>query len=186
LEPLGALGDLGWYNLRFALWVMNFVLPEKVVGRTLSEHATDGRPVPLEFAGDLFFPGGVTGSFYCSFRTENQQWAYVSGSKGSVALDDFVLPFHGGESAFTVQKPAFRVQGCRFHMDPHPTRHAAAEGSDGREDAQEVNMVRRFGELALGGKPDPFWPEIALKTQLVLDACLRSARDGGRVVGITG
>lgn len=23
LEPLGCLGDLGWYNIRFALWAMN-------------------------------------------------------------------------------------------------------------------------------------------------------------------
>jgi predicted dehydrogenase len=186
LEPLGALGDLGWYNIRFALWVMKFVMPEKVVGRVLNEYATDGRPVPLEFAGELFFPGGVNSSFYCSFRTELQQWAHVSGDKGSVEVEDFVLPYHGGEAAFTVQRPRFWVKGCAYHMESHPTRYAAAEASDGREDAQESNMIRRFGELALGGKPDPHWPDVAMKTQLVLDACLRSARDGGRVVGISG
>ena len=27
LEPLGCLGDLGWYNIRFSLWVMNEQLP---------------------------------------------------------------------------------------------------------------------------------------------------------------
>ena len=89
-------------------------------------------------------------------------------------------------SAFVVQRPHFRVRGTSFQMESHPTRYAAAEASDGREDAQEANMARRFGELVLGGKPDPTWPDVALKTQLVLDACLRSARDGGRVVGITG
>jgi predicted dehydrogenase len=186
LEPLGALGDLGWYNLRFALWVMKFQMPERVVGRVLHEHASDGRPVPLEFAGELFFPGGVSGSFYCSFRTELQQWAHISGDKGCVTVEDFVLPYHGAETAFVVQRPHFRVQGCTFHMESHPTRYAAAEASDGREDAQETNMARRFGELVLGGKPDHNWADMALKTQLVLDACLRSARDGGRVVGVTG
>ena len=39
-----------------------------------------------------------------------------------------------------------------------------------------------LGDLVLGGKPDPHWPEISLKTQVVLDACLRSAQDGGREV----
>lgn len=184
LEPLGALGDLGWYNLRFALWVMKFVMPEKVTGRVLNEYATDGRPVPLEFSGELFFPGGVSGSFYCSFRTELQQWAHVSGDKGSVTVEDFVLPYHGSEAAFVVQKPVFRVKGCSFQMESHPARHAAAEASDGREDAQETNMARTFAALALGGKPDPVWPDIALKTQRVLDACLRSARDGGRAVEV--
>jgi predicted dehydrogenase len=186
LEPLGALGDLGWYNLRFALWVMKFQMPETVVGRVLNEYAADGRPVPLEFAGELFFPGGVSGSFYCSFRTELQQWAHVSGTKGAVTVEDFVLPYHGAESAFVVQRPHFRVRGTSFQMESHPTRYAAAEGSDGREDAQESNMARRFGELVLSGTPDNSWPDMALKTQLVLDACLRSARDGGRSVGING
>ena len=27
-------------------------------------------------------PGGVSAAFYCSFRTETQQWAYVGGTKG--------------------------------------------------------------------------------------------------------
>src|SRR5262249_39986712 len=30
LEPLGCLGDLGWYNIRFSLWAMNERLPERV------------------------------------------------------------------------------------------------------------------------------------------------------------
>ncbi|CAD7969623.1 unnamed protein product [Amoebophrya sp. A25] len=30
LEPHGALGDLGWYNIRFALWAYNWELPETV------------------------------------------------------------------------------------------------------------------------------------------------------------
>jgi len=30
------------------------------------------------------------------------------------------------------------------------------------------------------------WGETALKTQLVLDACLRSARDGGRLMTVEG
>ena len=43
-------------------------------------------------------------------------------------------------------------------------------------------MFRSFADLALSGKPDFFWGEIALKTQQVLDACLQSARSGGRMV----
>ena len=47
-------------------------------------------------------------------------------------------------------------------------------------------MIRTFSALVLSGKVDPSWGEIALETQLVLDACLRSARDGGRLVAVTG
>ena len=36
-----------------------------------------------------------------------------------------------------------------------------------------------YPELVLGGKPDPFWPDISLKTQRVMEACGESARTGG-------
>ncbi|HLQ46947.1 MAG TPA: Gfo/Idh/MocA family oxidoreductase, partial [Planctomycetaceae bacterium] len=33
LEPLGCLGDLGWYTIRWTLWVMNYQMPQRVSGR---------------------------------------------------------------------------------------------------------------------------------------------------------
>lgn len=184
LEPLGALGDLGWYNLRFSQWVMKNQLPERVSGRTLFEHGSGGKPVPIEFSGELFFAGGVSATFYCSFRTENEQWATISGTKGSLRLDDFVLPFYGAEAAFEVNQPFFRVSGCFFHMESHPRRYSVREYSEGAPNAQEVNMIRNFSGVVTSGKLDPTWGEIALKTQIVLDACLQSARDGGKLVPI--
>ena len=186
LEPLGCLGDLGWYNLRLTLWVMKYQLPERVSGRTLHEHGTGAKPVPMEFSGELFFPGGVSASFYCSFRTENHQWAHVSGSRGSVYVPDFVLPFYGCESGFEANRPLFSADGCTFRMESHPKRYAVREYSEGAEGAQEVNMIRTFAGLVTGGKLDPSWGEIALKTQLVMDACLRSAQRGGQPVPVEG
>jgi predicted dehydrogenase len=182
MEPLGALGDLGWYNLRFSLFVMNYALPARVSGRVLTEFGTGGESVPLEFSGELFWPGGVSASFYCSFNTELQQWAHVSGTKGSVAVRDFVLPYYGCESEFVADRPVFNVKGTSYHWESHPKRFAVTEYSDGAPDAQETNMIRNFSSLALSGKPDPTWGEIALKTQVVLDACLASAcKDGSPV-----
>ncbi|MBX9626679.1 MAG: Gfo/Idh/MocA family oxidoreductase [Gemmataceae bacterium] len=182
LEPLGCLGDLGWYNVRFTLWVMNYGLPERVAGRTLAAH----NGVPTEFAADLFFPNGVSAAFYCSFRTENQQWAHVSGSRGSVRVPDFVLPFHGAEAAFESDTPVFDITGCTFRMRTHPKRHAVGEYSDGAATAQEANMVRAFAERVLSGQLDDTWPAIALKTQQVLDACVASAAADGRPVPVAG
>jgi predicted dehydrogenase len=186
LEPLGALGDLGWYNIRFALWIMKEQLPEKVAGRILNRHGRhdSGQQVPVEFSGELFFAGGVSGSFYCSFVAENQQWANVSGAKGSVHLQDFVLPFYGCESAFAVNQPAFRVHGCEFNMEGHSRRYAVPEFSDGKPSSQEANMIRTFANIVASGKLEPAWGEQALKTQLVLDACLKSAREDGKLVPV--
>jgi putative Ig domain-containing protein len=54
---------------------MNERLPELVSGRILAEHVRKkgDTPVPVEFSGELLFAGGVSASFYCSFRTANQQ-----------------------------------------------------------------------------------------------------------------
>jgi predicted dehydrogenase len=187
LEPLGCLGDLGWYNIRFSLWVMNHQLPERVSGRILAKQGrTDSRQaVPTEFSGELFFPGGVSASFYCSFLTEKQQWANVGGTRGQVQLADFVIPFFGCESAFEVSKPVFRVQGCVASMENHSSRFAVHEYSNSSVSAQETNMIRTFAQIVLSGKLEPHWGEIALKTQQVLDACLRSAQQDGKIVSVT-
>jgi predicted dehydrogenase len=184
LEPLGALGDLGWYNLRFTLWAMKYRMPERVSGRILAEHGTGKVPVPTEFSGELFFSGEVSASFYCSFLTQIQQWAHISGTRGSISLQDFVLPYYGAEAAFEVSQPASAKLGCTFRMEQHIQRYASRECSEGVPGAQEVNMIQKFSEIVLSGKTDPAWGEIALKTQLVLDACLQSAREGGKLVKV--
>src|SRR4029077_9109661 len=81
LEPLGCLGDLGWYCLRFSLWAMNEATPLHITGRIHDETAPQsGSPsVPLAFSGSLTFANGCSASFYCSFTAAHAQWAIVSG-----------------------------------------------------------------------------------------------------------
>jgi predicted dehydrogenase len=176
LEPLGCLGDLGWYNIRLALWVMNYTRPTNITARLLDSVGPDR--VPTEFSAEMTFPSGASATFYCSFRTELQQWATISGVNGSVHLNDFVLPFHGPEVAFTTNQPIFTVRNTTFHMASHARRHAVAEFSDGEPDSQETRMVRHFAEQVQSGKPAPEWGEIALLTQEVLEECLLAARSG--------
>ena len=182
LEPLGCLGDLGWYNVRLALWAMRFQMPERVSGRLLSSHG-DAK-VPTDFSGELFFAGGASSSFYCSFLAENQEWANLSGTAGNIHLEDFVLPFKSAEVAFTIHNAVFDQSGCNFQMEGHSRRVAVHEHSDSAPTAQETNLFRNFSALVLGGTPDPHWPDIALKTQQVIDACIASAHDGGREVSL--
>ena len=186
LEPLGCLGDLGWYNIRFALWAMNGELPARVTGHILAEHRRPDSPVavPTDFSAELFFADGVSAGFYCSFLAEIQQWAHLGGTKGYLYVPDFVLPWHGAEVAFTVSNPVHNVLGCDFNMEEHSRRVTVPEDSNSTENSQETNMFRRFAELAISGQPDPSWGEMALKTQQVLDACLQSARSGGGIIDL--
>ncbi len=186
LEPLGCLGDLGWYNIRFNLWVMNYRMPRVVTGRMLnaSGRSDSPRPVPTEFSGEMLFDGDVSAGFYCSFLTEHQQWAHVSGTKGSLRVDDFVLPYYGNEAAFTVSNPVFDQTVCDFSMERHEKRVASDEYSDSHRTSQETKLFRNFSDLVLSGTPDPHWPEIALQTQRVMMACVESAENGGGEVSL--
>jgi predicted dehydrogenase len=183
LEPHGCLGDLGWYTLGFALWVMKYELPTHVTARLLGEAGRPDSPgkVPIEMSGELVFRDGVSASFYCSFRTENQQWANVSGAKGFVHIPDFVLPFFGDETRFEVTNSVFQVNGCDFDLQRRSRRVSVPEFSNSHATAQEAGLFRTFSTLVTSGKRDPHWGDIALKTQLVLDACRQSAREGREV-----
>jgi predicted dehydrogenase len=184
LEPHGCLGDLGWYTIRIILALLDYQLPTHVAARELTSlqgKSSEGT-VPGEFSAELFFRDGVTANFYCSFLTELQQLVFAAGDAGYLAMDDFVLPFFGNESAWTTNRHVFDVHNTRYNMRRHTTRHAVTEYSNGQPTAQEVCMAKHFGTLVLEGKLEPFWPEVSIKTQQVLDACVRSSKaDGSRV-----
>lgn len=184
LEPHGCLGDLGWYCIRFALWAMNWKLPRRASGRVLCESRghSGQAPVPTEFSGELFFEGGVSAGFYCSFITQLQQWVNVSGALGGLQVPDFVLPYFGCETAFETWKPAQHIQGCDFNIEPNARRWAVAEYSNSRPGAQESNLFGHFASQVQSGRLNRAWPEMALKTQQVMQACRESSLAGGQIV----
>jgi predicted dehydrogenase len=179
LEPYGCLGDLGWYCIRFSLWAMNWKMPCIVTARDLSRRTGPAVavPGPTEFSAELLFEGGESASIYCSFVSADEQWANICGTASSLYVPDFVLPFHGENSAYEVNGAVFNVNGCDFEMEPRRTRILVAEHSNSHPTAQETNMFRSYSErISMGAKEDGLWPEISMKTQQVLDACRDSAR----------
>lgn len=184
LEPAGALGDLGWYTIRATLFVMNYEMPVSLRATMLAStgQGDDSHSVPSELSAELFFANGTSATFYNSFLTENQQWLHVSGSQGHLRVDDFVLPFTGGKLEFRVSKHKFSQNGCQFTKEKNERVFAVEEEANNGPGAQETKLFRTFANLALSGNPDPFWPEISLQTQKVLDACLASARNGGELI----
>ena len=188
LEPLGCLGDLGWYCLRFTLWALGFELPVRVTGHLCAEHQQAGGlpSVPLEFSGHLTFARGVSASYHCSFTACNAQWAVISGTRGLVRIEDFVLPFFGTKTRFDVTQSEFIVKGCQFEMQEHREQLVVEEPSNNAPATQEARMFRTFSEQVRSGRLDALWPDLALKTQQVLDACLESARQGSRPVALRG
>ncbi len=116
--------------------------------------------------------------------TENQQWAVIGGANGHVQVRDFVLPIQGHDVSFDVANWAYDFTGCVLAVVDHSRRVSVEEATDSAVDAQETFMFQNFAARVLAGDLDPAWPEIALKTQLVSDACLASARQGGAMVAV--
>jgi predicted dehydrogenase len=174
LEPTGCLGDLGWYCIRFALWTMNWQLPRKVTGRILSQRGNklSPAPAPTDFSGELIFDDDTSAGFYCSFQADSQQWADISGSKGQLHLDDFVHAFNLHEPAFRLKLKEERVKTC----------DCVGAHSDSRFWAADTAMFRNFADQVRSGKLNEEWPMWASKTQQVMDACYKSARNGNRAV----
>ena len=168
LEPAGCLGDLGWYPIRFFLWTMKWKLPREVRGTIHSEFSPRKNlpPVPMDFSAELIFDGGTSANFYCSFIAHYQNWVHVSGAKGSLVIPDFVHPASDHEPAFELNQKEISVRCCRCH----------GKHTKSLEYAQSTNMIRNFANQVRSGKLNAEWSESALKTQMVMDACLESAR----------
>lgn len=159
LEPFGCLGDLGWYCIRFALWTMNWEMPHSVNGKMISQAENDFPGVPLEFSCELFFDNGVSSGFYCSFLEVFRQWADINGSKGYLRIPDFVIPMIENENC--------------IEINGHKTipNHSA----NFLPITQEANMIRNYANQVFSGQLNEAWPEMALRTQQVLDTCMASS-----------
>ncbi len=186
LEPHGCLGDLGWYCLRMTLWGTGLKMPTRVSARTLtplSGSDSDGE-VPGEFSAELQFADGISAGIYCSFLTSNQQTAVFSGDDGYLTVNDFVLPFYEAEASWTHHHHVLEIDNCRWNFRRHDQRNAVAEYPSGEPNAAEVNMVRRLSQLSLDGQLDPLYPDLAFKTQVILDACCRSDAASGQWIDL--
>lgn len=179
LEPFGCLGDLGWYCIRFLLWANDWQMPLTATGRCIQSAAGSKSkgPVPVDFSAEMTFPNGSTAGFYCSFTTGNQQWVHISGTRGNLVVQDFVLPFFGDEVAFEVAQPEYQIRGCDFHMHARNRRVSVQEYDSGFAPSQEINMINAFGKIVLSKKLDPSWGEISLATQRVMDQLFNGAGD---------
>lgn len=171
LEPLGCLGDLGWYPIRFALWVMRGQLPRRVTGRIL---AGGSDCAPTDFSGELHFEGGVSAAFHCSFLAANQQWANISGANGWMRVPDFVLPSSETDVAWEVNYQPVRKAETGLYL-----------GTPTTPESQEALMFRSFANQVRSGVLSEEWFDWALKTQQVTDACLASAHAEGKVIELS-
>ena len=174
LEPLGALGDLGWYCVRVALCCFGSKAPNKVRATLLEEQ----EGVPVDIRGDLFFEDSQTATFHCSFNTALEQTVRVSGTKAALTVEDFVLPCDNDDPVFTIESQEEDGDGPSSGM--RSLKHEVKVPGPGV--SQKTLLFRNFGDLVLSGERDSYWPKISMTTQRVMDALMESAEKGGAII----
>ena len=173
-EPLGCVGDLGWYCIRMALILMQD-LPCVVRARHHKMHSG----VPIHTTGELVFDGcsGLRlARFQCSYCHPLRQWVEIVGDEGCIRIPDFVI---GSPSEAEVE---FETQSTLNDLETIHRR--TFERFVVENCIQEVEMIECFSRIAAGIDPiDSQWPRWAIETQRVTDAIMSSAEaDGSNIV----
>lgn len=169
LEPLGSLGDLGWYNIRLSLWAFAWEDPTEVSCVYL-DTTEEGLPITLHAV--MRFARGRSAAFDCSFRCALRQWAEVVGEKCTLTLDDLCVTQEHGKASFAVARGSISEKALTF-----PKETVKSETLVGC--VQHVALIEALSALVRGGEPDPKWPAWTLQTQRILLLLHDSARQGG-------
>ena len=172
-EPLGCVGDLGWYCIRIALEMMG-VMPDSVRARHHRMHGA----IPIHSSAELDFPGreGVRHAFIqCSFIHPLAQWVEICGPGGVMRMDDFVIG-SPTEAALHLETESRLTEQDLAH-------ERRLERIVAEDCIQEEEMIRHFSDIVRGARPlEPIWGQRSHETQRVVDAIMSSASiDGARV-----
>jgi len=171
LEPMGALGDLGWYNVRaLQMAYGETTLPERVWAST--ERNENG--VIMDFTGVLFYPDGSTASLDCSFnKCIWRQWLEVNGTQGSLHCDDLVCPWNSSPEATPGnttydERTSFTTTAAKRPWEKTKVEVEAC--------LAEVELVKAFNEIVRKGELQQRWVDITLHNQIILDALLEASK----------
>ncbi|KAG0448687.1 hypothetical protein HPP92_027713 [Vanilla planifolia] len=167
LDGLGVLGDAGWYCIRSILWANDYDLPETAIA--FPNPVKNEAGVVLSCGASLHWEDGRIATLHCSFLAHLTTEMTAIGTKGTLHLSDFVIPFEESSARFTIATNSWfndRVTGWQ----PLPSEHMVS--TDLPQDALMVVEFSRLvrGIKSSGLKPDVKWPIISRKTQAVLDA----------------
>ncbi|GMI10579.1 hypothetical protein TrRE_jg7516 [Triparma retinervis] len=177
-DPLGCLGDLGYYNIRISLSSFNYTPPSHAHGVILEENE---HGVPITMSCGMRWEDGRSCTFTCSFRMLTQQWVKIACKEGHVDIEDFVIPNEEERAGFEIVKEDFVEEARRCSRTKE---YVEVENAKPQQTLMWEEFARRVYNRSEGGggQRDGFSHEVM--TQLCIEACMRSAREGSREVEV--
>lgn len=181
LDALGSLGDQGWYCIRAILLAANYELPKTVIASREPVLNKDG--VILDCGASLYWEDGKVATFHCSFLANLTMDITAIGTKGTLHVHDFVIPYQEKDASFYAGTET-RFDDLVTGWALQPSKHTV-----NTDLPQEALLVREFARLVgeikfKNSKPEKKWPTISRKTQLVVDAVMASIQKGFEPVQI--
>ena len=200
-DPLGCIGDLGWYNVRFSLFVFDYEMPTSV---RCVVHRASAEGVPFHASGTLVWSrngarssggsGGSGGSgsgvpvadrcsnFVCSFLHTECQNATVVGEEGFIELNDFVIPTKAAKTSFRQVKHVWGAKAENIDVQTTDVECVGDQSKQMWETFQQLLAVdegKSVGTTGSSGRGQQFYMDVVLKTQMIIDALMASSKQGG-------
>ena len=175
-DPLGALGDLGWYCVRASLFAYGFEPPMSVQAFPGSSLNKEG--VIIAAGATLLWPGGRKASFTCGFNQALTQTLFIGGTQGSISLEDFVIPIREDEGCFTVSSRS-GLGKFNTHVTTQSDKHTVLISKP-----QECLMWEEFARCIRSPEESKKWKDISRLTMKVVLAVEASIRQGDALLDI--
>ena len=161
LEPMGAIGDAGWYNMRAAVEY----LPSDVVLDSVSAHLRRDSKTGAAISGTgvLEFTDGSTSTWNCGFDSGGVVMDLrITGTKGVINIDDFLGQNQDGSADFL-----YRKGGWSDATSEEITIHSAKPGA--------ALMFEDMAAAAADPSLREQWMTATERTQALLDAAWAAA-----------
>jgi len=163
LEPMGAIGDAGWYTMRAAV---EYLPPDvELEGAAAFLRRDEETGAVSAGSGVLRFAGGVTSTWNCGFDSAALVAdVRISGTSGVLYMDNFVFDNGDGSAGFRARGPALGPQTITV---PSAKRAPVLMFED---------MAAAATDRALRGQ----WMTVTERTQTLLDTIWRAGLESER------
>ena len=188
MDPLGCLGDVGWYCIRFGMEAFK-ARPAYVRARVWE--ATDSG-VPTDMDCDVSFSRGDPErtvlsprllTFHCSFHHHLRQVVEATSSDGRIVrMDDFVIPRREEACEYVIEDVPERPQLSHYDTVVRGVKATVPV----LDCCQEVAMWDAFAALVVQRDRSYYYDDAMLRAHQVMDALQESGAQGGAWVEVKG
>lgn len=192
LEPLGALGDLGWYSVRAIIAFLGIEVINEVEKITvIPTWHQKFKDVLLCVQVNILFKNGIVSMFSNHYQSSMFQDTVIIGTLGSITVHDFVSPTHQTylyndvrptgaythDLKYTIKRDIHRIDSNETFVHKYPEVREVVVKED-NDVSQVAKMLKEFCRMIIEKDLDASlkWYKESLSTQIVLDRVFQIAR----------